>query len=179
MDPEVSVNEMIQHLRFALNFSWKITVGRDETRAENVDSCWSRQGPLSHSSFCSHMFSVSIVNGHMFSISIVNGHMFFHCEWSHVVSIVNGHMCLFWPCPAACGILVPWSGIELAPLALEVQSLNHWTIREVWALDFLTYRWHVKHTSMSTKYAYRGQRLRPRRSREEGVLNSPEVVGDS
>ena len=31
----------------------------------------------------------------------------------------------------ACGILVPRTGIDPAPLALEVQSLNHWTTREV------------------------------------------------
>ena len=29
------------------------------------------------------------------------------------------------------GILVPRPGIKPAPLALEVQSLNHWTAREV------------------------------------------------
>ena len=29
------------------------------------------------------------------------------------------------------GILVPWPGIEPMPLAVEVQSLNHWTAREV------------------------------------------------
>ena len=28
---------------------------------------------------------------------------------------------------AACGILVPQTGIEPAPPALEAQSLNHWT----------------------------------------------------
>ena len=31
----------------------------------------------------------------------------------------------------ACGILVPQSGIEPVPAALVVQSLNHWTTREV------------------------------------------------
>ena len=31
----------------------------------------------------------------------------------------------------ACGILVPWAGIEPASSLLEVQSLNHWTAREV------------------------------------------------
>ena len=31
----------------------------------------------------------------------------------------------------ACGILVPWLGIELAPSALETQNLNHWIAREV------------------------------------------------
>ena len=31
----------------------------------------------------------------------------------------------------ACGILVPGPGIEPAPPAVEAQSLNHWTAREV------------------------------------------------
>jgi len=31
----------------------------------------------------------------------------------------------------AYGILVPLPGIEPTPLAVEVQSLNHWTGREV------------------------------------------------
>ena len=37
----------------------------------------------------------------------------------------------FWPHHAACGILAPCPGIEPAPSALEAQSLNHWTTREV------------------------------------------------
>ena len=32
---------------------------------------------------------------------------------------------------AACGILVPHPGIEPTPPAVEVQSLNRWTAREV------------------------------------------------
>ena len=38
---------------------------------------------------------------------------------------------LFWLCQAACGILVFWPGIEPMTPALEAQSLNHWTAREV------------------------------------------------
>ena len=38
---------------------------------------------------------------------------------------------IFWPRCAACGILVPWSGLEPASPALGEQSLNHWTDREV------------------------------------------------
>ena len=37
----------------------------------------------------------------------------------------------FWPCRAACGILVPQPGIKPAPPAVEAGSLNHWTAREV------------------------------------------------
>ena len=33
-------------------------------------------------------------------------------------------------CPA-CGILVPWPGIEPVPPAVKAWSLNHWTAREV------------------------------------------------
>ena len=40
-------------------------------------------------------------------------------------------------CPAACGILVPWPGIEPAPSAMAVRSLNHWTAREVLEVKFL------------------------------------------
>ena len=36
----------------------------------------------------------------------------------------------FWPCPSACGILVPQTGIELMSSALEVYSPNHWTARK-------------------------------------------------
>ena len=38
---------------------------------------------------------------------------------------------LVWPHCAACGILVPQPGIEPVPPAVEAQSLNHWTAREV------------------------------------------------
>ena len=37
----------------------------------------------------------------------------------------------FWPLSAACGILVPQPGIEPMSPAVEVQSLNHWTAKEV------------------------------------------------
>ena len=35
------------------------------------------------------------------------------------------------PLAVACGILVPWSGIEPRPSALGAQSLSHWTTRGV------------------------------------------------
>ena len=41
------------------------------------------------------------------------------------------YLFFFWPCPVACGILVPLPGIDPAPPAMEAQSLNHWTAREV------------------------------------------------
>ena len=37
----------------------------------------------------------------------------------------------FWPCHTACGFLVPRPGIQPTLLALEAQSLNHWTTEEV------------------------------------------------
>ena len=44
---------------------------------------------------------------------------------------------IFWLCHAACGILVTWPGIEPAPPALEAQSLNHRTTREIAPDQFL------------------------------------------
>ena len=41
------------------------------------------------------------------------------------------YLFFFWSCLTACRMLVSRSGIELVPLAVEVQSLNHWTAREV------------------------------------------------
>ena len=38
---------------------------------------------------------------------------------------------LFWPCHTTCGVLVSQPGIEPMPPAVEAQSLNHWTAREV------------------------------------------------
>ena len=39
--------------------------------------------------------------------------------------------CVFWPHCEACGILVPRPGMELAPPAVALLSLNHQTPREV------------------------------------------------
>ena len=36
----------------------------------------------------------------------------------------------FWPHHAACGILVPQTGMETEPLVGEAWRLNHWTVRE-------------------------------------------------
>ena len=49
------------------------------------------------------------------------------------LSLLGGVSFLFvsWPHGMACGSLVYCLGIELSSLALEVQNLNHWTIREV------------------------------------------------
>ena len=41
-----------------------------------------------------------------------------------------------WPRYMVCGILVPWQGIEPVPPAVEAQSPNHWTAREVPANSF-------------------------------------------
>ena len=37
----------------------------------------------------------------------------------------------FWLSHVACGISVPWPGIEPTPSAVESQNLNHWAAREV------------------------------------------------
>ena len=43
----------------------------------------------------------------------------------------------FWLCLKACGILVPHPGLEPTLYALQVQSLNHWTAREVPSVTLL------------------------------------------
>ena len=37
----------------------------------------------------------------------------------------------FWLYHVTCGISVPWPGIKLMPPTVEMQSLNHWTTREI------------------------------------------------
>ena len=37
---------------------------------------------------------------------------------------------VFWPDCVACGILIPWPGIESGPSAVKMQSSNHWRARE-------------------------------------------------
>ena len=45
---------------------------------------------------------------------------------------------IFWLHCTACGILVPWLGIELLPPAVEAQSLNHWTTTRVPLTEIFT-----------------------------------------
>ena len=57
----------------------------------------------------------------------------YHCqEWGVTSCSLTGFFkTFFWSCPTAYRMLVPQPGIELVSLALEVQSLDHWTTREV------------------------------------------------
>ena len=56
----------------------------------------------------------------------------FHLEkQTHIFNYLFFSFLFSWQCCTACGLLAPWPGIEPPPLALEVQSLNHWTTREV------------------------------------------------
>ena len=50
--------------------------------------------------------------------------------WGNFLSFCNFYH-FFWWCHSAYGILVPQPGIEPAPPALKVQSLDNWTAREV------------------------------------------------
>jgi len=43
---------------------------------------------------------------------------------------------IFWPCDVACGILASWPGIEPMPIAVEAQSLNHFTVMEISKFPF-------------------------------------------
>ena len=56
----------------------------------------------------------------------LRANMLFPSVQTHLLSFFS-----FWLCCEACGILVPQSGIEPMPLAMEAQSPNHWTAREL------------------------------------------------
>ena len=56
----------------------------------------------------------------------------------NLLSEVLGHLHIYIPILEACGILVPWPGIEPGPSAVKVLSPNHWTIREfpcIWIFE--------------------------------------------
>ena len=67
----------------------------------------------------------------------IYSHSFCHCfqlshnhiPYSWFISLSSSFF--FRPCQVACGTLVPLPGIEPVPPAVEAQSLNHWTTREV------------------------------------------------
>ena len=42
----------------------------------------------------------------------------------------------FWPYHMACGILVPWTGINLRPMSVRAWSPNHWTARKAPTYSF-------------------------------------------
>ena len=58
-----------------------------------------------------------------------NSDLFWVDKGKNVVKNIN--FFFFWPYCTACGILVPQAGTEPVPPAVEAQSLNHWTTREV------------------------------------------------
>ena len=43
---------------------------------------------------------------------------------------INQYCFFFFPRHSACGILVPWTGIEPGPSAVKAWSPNHWTARK-------------------------------------------------
>ena len=59
---------------------------------------------------------------------------------------------LFWPCQVACGILVPWSGIEPRLPALEAWHLNHWTTREVLSYYFKRCHCYTSPTTLTNAF---------------------------
>ena len=57
---------------------------------------------------------------------------FFLLDSIYLVLLLLFHLfCISCLCGEACGIVVPWPGVEPVPPAVELQSLNHWTTREV------------------------------------------------
>ena len=54
---------------------------------------------------------------------------------------------LFWLHHTACGILIPWPGIEPGPLAVNAWSPNHWTTRELPSIMFFLNPWPSSQTT--------------------------------
>ena len=68
--------------------------------------------------------------------SVIHTHRHIH-TYIYICIHTHTHVhCGFFGHTAACGILVPWPGIELVLPAVEVQSLNHWHVREVLSILF-------------------------------------------
>ena len=49
----------------------------------------------------------------------------------HAVPYISRTFIVFWPCCMVNGILVPQSGMESMPPAVQTWSLDHWTANEV------------------------------------------------
>ena len=52
------------------------------------------------------------------------------CEWN-IFPFISAVVYFFWPCCVACGIFIPWPGVEPTRPTTATQSPNHWTAREV------------------------------------------------
>ena len=105
-------------------------VGSSWTRARTHVPCIGRR-ILNHCAtgetplfFTNDYFISSFV--HFSSVSMQSDYFIFCC-WFFVFVFLF----LFWPHRGACGILVPCPEIEPMPPAVEAQSPNHWTTREV------------------------------------------------
>ena len=59
----------------------------------------------------------------------------------------------FWSHCTVCGILVPQSGIEPLPPALEAWSLNHWTVRKVPILELYDMNFSSENTNYTVLVA--------------------------
>ena len=83
-----------------------------------------------------------------------------------------------WLCCVACGILVPWPGIEPAPSAVKVRSPNHWTSREVPPVSSFTF-----HRNNSNSIKLRGKEKKETKSSNKEIIQSSyrkiEVIKDS
>ena len=55
----------------------------------------------------------------------------FICSFNLLLGFFCCCCCCFWLSYAASSILVPWPGIEPGPPAVDMQSPNHWTAKEI------------------------------------------------
>ena len=81
--------------------------------------------------------------------------------YSALEVLKNYYYFFFWSHCTVCGILVPQSGIEPLPPALEAWSLNHWTIRKVPVLELYDMNFSSENTNCSVLVAVMSDSVTP------------------
>ena len=79
---------------------------------------------------CTNYYSPTYI--HCFLRGWISQQYWFFLPWEELCADYKTAFCFFppQPCRAACGILVPWPGIEPGPSAVRARSPNHCTARE-------------------------------------------------
>ena len=96
------------------------------------------------------IFSITVTSSLFLLLLLVSGIYFlsFHFQptWAReslIDSILLDYMCFYlinlfiWPYHTACGISVPWLGIEHGPSVVKAQSPIHWTSRKLCGLSLV------------------------------------------
>ena len=116
----------------AIFFSGGSSESRDQIHISCIGSCilyhWATREPPTYDIIVEHL--PKLRNQHWYiTLNYIPDFI-----WMSSVSPLRSFLKKFfnlWQCHTAYGILVLWPGIDSVPPAVEAQSLNHWTTREV------------------------------------------------